>query len=409
MKNYLHLPCLRGVIGNWTFFSSVMKIKDVVNRIITVSESDELYTKNINEILQREISTKRVGQLKDYLINNPEHFFSSIIVAIYQGNPMWSDFDLESHFRIENNILDSEDVGFIENKLGVLSLSGSEIIFALDGQHRIKGIREAYKKDGRIGEEEIALIFVVHNHENKERTRRLFTVLNKYAQKPKEAELIILDEDDAAAIITRKLVDNHEVLKMKNAVSDTNGANIPSTDTHSFTTLVMINRINKLLLKKFKIDYTKRPDEESLILYYQICCGFWDYFFMQFPEIKRVIEGEECRFTNGDLYNRNKLTGGSFLLRPIGQKLFAQIYNEFYEMNQLDVLSSKIPLLDFNLNGRYCKYVTWYNKMLQKSETLQRRVFFYVLGISTDSTIQTDLKATYENYGAYYDNGIQMI
>jgi len=71
MKNYLHLPCLRGVIGNWTFFSSVMKIKDVVNRIITVSESDELYTKNINEILQREISTKRVGQLKDYLINNP--------------------------------------------------------------------------------------------------------------------------------------------------------------------------------------------------------------------------------------------------------------------------------------------------------------------------------------------------
>jgi len=322
---------------------------------------------------------------------------------------MWSDFDLESHFRIENNILDSEDVGFIENKLGVLSLSGSEIIFALDGQHRIKGIREAYKKDGRIGEEEIALIFVVHNHENKERTRRLFTVLNKYAQKPKEAELIILDEDDAAAIITRKLVDNHEVLKMKNAVSDTNGANIPSTDTHSFTTLVMINRINKLLLKKFKIDYTKRPDEESLILYYQICCGFWDYFFMQFPEIKRVIEGEECRFTNGDLYNRNKLTGGSFLLRPIGQKLFAQIYNEFYEMNQLDVLSSKIPLLDFNLNGRYCKYVTWYNKMLQKSETLQRRVFFYVLGISTDSTIQTDLKATYENYGAYYDNGIQMI
>ena len=409
MKNYLHLPCLRGVIGNWTYFSSVMKIKDVVNRIITVSESDELYTKNINDILQREISTKRVGQLKEYLNGNPEHFFSSIIVAIYQGNPVWSDFDIESQFRIDNNLLDTDDIGFIENKIGILSLSGSETIFALDGQHRIKGIREAYKKNKSIGEEEVALIFVVHNHENKQRTRRLFTVLNKYAQKPKEAELIILDEDDAAAIITRKLVDNHEVLKLKNAVSDTNGANIPATDIHSFTTLVMVNRINKLVLSKYKIDYTKRPDEDKLNQYYQKCTDFWDYFFAQFPIIKQFIQGEECKFSNGDCYNRNAETGGSLLLRPVGQKLFAQIYNAFDEDNKLDVLTSKISFLDFNLNGDYCKYITWNNKMLPKSETLQKRVFFYALGLSADSTIHSDLKKVYENYGAHYNNSIRVI
>lgn len=409
MNNYLHLPCLRGVIGNWTYFSSVMKIRDVVNRIITVSESDELYTKNINDILQREISTKRVGQLKEYLNNNPEHFFSSIIVAIYRGNPIWSDFDIESHFRIDNNLLDTDDIGFIENKIGILSLSGSETIFALDGQHRIKGIREAYQKNKSIGEEEVALIFVVHNHENKQRTRRLFTVLNKYAQKPKEAELIILDEDDVAAIITRKLVDNHKVLKQKNAVSDTNGANIPATDLHSFTTLVMVNRINKLVLSKYKIDYTKRPDEDRLKHYYQTCMKFWDYFFAQFPTIEQFIQGEECNFANGDSCKRNAETGGSLLLRPVGQKLFAQIYNAFDEDNKLDVLTSKIPYLDFNLNGDYCKYVTWNNKMLPKSETLQKRVFFYALGLSSDSTIHADLKKVYENYGANYNNSIKVI
>ncbi len=409
MNNYLHLPCLRGVIGNWTYFSSVMKIRDVVNRIITVSESDELYTKNINDILQREISTKRVGQLKEYLNSNPEHFFSSIIVAIYRGNPIWSDFDIESHFRIDNNLLDTNDIGFIENKIGILSLSGSETIFALDGQHRIKGIREAYQKNKLIGEEEVALIFVVHNHENRQRTRRLFTVLNKYAQKPKEAELIILDEDDAAAIITRKLVDNHEVLKQKNAVSDTNGANIPATDLHSFTTLVMVNRINKLVLSKYKIDYTKRPDDDKLKHYYQTCMNFWDYFFAQFPTIKQFIQGEECRFANGDSCKRNAETGGNLLLRPVGQKLFAQIYNAFDEDNRLDALTSKIPYLDFNLNGDYCKYVTWNNKMLPKSETLQKRVFFYALGLSSDSTIHADLKKVYENYGANYNNKIKVI
>lgn len=45
MNTYLHLPCLRGVIGDWTFFSSVMKVKDIVNRVITVSQSEELYSK----------------------------------------------------------------------------------------------------------------------------------------------------------------------------------------------------------------------------------------------------------------------------------------------------------------------------------------------------------------------------
>lgn len=409
MITYLHLPCLRGVIGDWTFFNSVMKIKDIVNRVITVSQSEELYSKNINEILQREVDKKRVDKIRDYLLNNNEHFFSSIIVAIFGGNPIWSDFDIESHFKVDNEEIDPDSSNFIQNKLGVLSLSGEEIIFALDGQHRVRGFQEAYKKDESIGDEEVPIIFVVHNQSFKERTRRLFTVLNKYAQKPKEAELIILDEDDASAIITRKLVDEHEILKLKNAISDTNGTNIPPSDVHSFTTLVMINRINKLILSKYKIDYTQRPDDNNLTKYYQECIDFWNYFFTQFPKIKNTIQGEQCVFENGELYNRNNETGGSLLLRPVGQKLFAQIYNAFNEKGQLNVLTSKIPFLDFNLNGNYCKYVTWNNKILPKSEALQKRVFFYALGLSNDHAIHSDLKNAYENYGATYNNKIVII
>lgn len=409
MNKYLHLPCLRGVMGNWTYYCSVMKIKDVVKRIITVSESEELYTKNINEILQREISSVRIKQLKDYLNNNPEHFFSSIIVAIFHGDPKWSDFDLEPYFSVDNKTLDSETTEFIENKLGVLSLSGDEIIFALDGQHRIKGIREAFKQNESIGEEDVALIFVVHDHDNKERTRRLFTVLNKYAQKPKEAELIILDEDDAAAIITRRLLNTHEVLKMKNAISSSNSSNLPSNDFYSFTTLVMLNRINKLILARYKVDYTKRPKDNVLNEYYEVCSMFWDYFFNQFPQIQSFIQGESVMFENGDLYNRNNQTGGSLLLRPVGQKIFAQIYNAFNEKGQLEQLTAKIPYLDFNLNGPLCKYITWNNKILPKSESLQKRLLFYVLGLSPDDSIHDDLKSTYENFGVQYNNRFEII
>ncbi|MBQ2886589.1 MAG: DGQHR domain-containing protein [Alphaproteobacteria bacterium] len=408
MKKYLHLPCLRGVIGDWTYYCSVMKIKDVVKRIITVSESEELYTKNIAKVLQREINTKRIKQI-EYYLNNKEHFFSSIVVAIYKGNPIWSDFDIETHFRIEKDLLENDDVKFIENKLGILSLHGDEIIFALDGQHRVKGIKEAYSNNPTIGEEDISLIFIVHNDQNKERTRRLFTVLNKYAQKPKEAELIILDEDDVSAIITRRLLENHDILKHKNAISNTNGANLPSTDMTTFTTLVTVNRINKIILSTHRIDYTKRPNDDEINQYYLECCEFWDYLFRNFPDIKSFITGSKAYFANGDLFNRNKETGGSALLRPIGQKLFAQIYIAFKNNQSIDVLTSKISNVDFNLNGNIFKYITWNEKMLPKSESIQKRILFYILGISDDNNIQMDIKTVYNKYGIEYDNNIKPI
>lgn len=102
----IHLPCLRGNFGEWTYFSTVMKIKDVVenNRIITVPESQELYSRKLNEILQREYDKKRIEKIKNYILTIPERFFSSLVVAIHKGDPIWSDFDLETHFKVDNDI-----------------------------------------------------------------------------------------------------------------------------------------------------------------------------------------------------------------------------------------------------------------------------------------------------------------
>ncbi len=404
MKAYLHLPCLRGVVGDWTFFSSVMTVEDIVKRVITVSQSEELYSKKINEILQREIDPKRVNKICDYLLNNKEHFFSSIIVAIYGGNPIWSDFDIESHFKIEEGEIDPESSCFIQNKLGILSLSGEEVIFALDGQHRVKGFQAAYKKDPSIGSEEVPLIFVVHNQSAKERTRRLFTVLNKYAQKPKEAELIVLDEDDASAIITRRLVEEHFIFKMPNAISKSNTANIPIADNISFTTLVTINRVNKTVLQWRKIDPTQRPNNNLLEEYFKECIEFWDYLFSIFPQIENSIKGELLRFENGDLFNRNRATGGSLILRPVGQQLFATLYTVFREKQQLGQLSKKIHKVDLNLNGKYCKNIIWHGKMENKALTLQRNVLAYVLGISKDERIHKEIAHQYEQYGVVYED-----
>lgn len=172
--------------------------------------------------------------------------------------------------------MDDENFEFVENKLGVLTLSGSEEIFVLDGQHRLLGLRSAYKANQDIGTDEIALLFVVHSEKLKERTRRLFTVLNRYAVKIKPAEQVILEEDDAAAILTRRLVETYEIFNKKNALSTTaqsgkkdlnKGFNLPVTDVTSFTTLVCLYKISQVIVNSrdlYKGGVIKRPDDESL-------------------------------------------------------------------------------------------------------------------------------------------------
>jgi DNA sulfur modification protein DndB len=402
----ISLPCLRGVLGEWTYFNTTMKIKDIVDnkRVKTVSESKELYSSKLNDVLQREINESRIKTIANYLCNNSEHFFSSLILAINGGDPQWFDFNIEKHYR-NNNILE-EDLNFIENKLGVLSLSGDENIFALDGQHRLLGIRAAFEKCPEIGEEEISLIFVIHNDNLKERTRRLFTVLNKYAQKPKEAELIILDEDDAHSILTRKIIQTHRIFKLQNAISGTNSSNLYSSDTSNFTTIVTINRVHLELLKEFKIDKTQRPSDDLLDQYYDELLRFWNFLFEIFPEIERFINGDTIEL-NGKIFNRNKLTGGSLLLRPIGQILISKIFVAFRKTDRIDDLKKGIRSVDFDLNGRLCKYIYFLNgQMLPKEEALKNRVFFYTFGLDTNEDIHLEMKRVYTKYGDNYENKI---
>jgi DNA sulfur modification protein DndB len=255
----IHLACILGNLGYWGYYSTLMKVKDIVSkkRIITVAESEELYTNNINKVLQREISGNRIKSLSEYILGTDERFFSSLVVAIHKGNPKWTEIDISNTFNIEGKTLDDMSIDFLSSKFGVLSLSGDEQIFALDGQHRLKGLRKAFKDDKTIGELEIPVTFVIHNQDKLEKTRRLFTVLNKYAEKPKGAELIILDEDDAAAINTRRLVTEHSILSLKHAISNSKSGAIPKSDDYSFTTLVTINKINKILYNKKRVTIQK--------------------------------------------------------------------------------------------------------------------------------------------------------
>ena len=136
----------------------------------------------------------------------------SLIVAICKGQPYW--FPL-SHIRNSCNAEELE--GLSEEhvaSLGFLTLQGDEKIFALDGQHRLSGIKRFLKENrGQDSQDQVSVIFVGHEDSNKgtERTRRLFTTVSKTAKSVSKGDIIALDEDDVMALSVRWLIDKTEL------------------------------------------------------------------------------------------------------------------------------------------------------------------------------------------------------
>lgn len=402
----IYLPGLRGNIGDWEFYSSVMRVKDCVdsNRVITVPESKELYTENINQILQREIDASRIKKIKDYLLQNKERFFNSLILAIHKGNPQWADIDFERHYKIDNKIIKDDEISFIENKVGILTLSGNEEIFVLDGQHRLLGLRKAYSENPEIGQDEVSVIFIVHRDNKKEKTRRLFTVLNRYSVAIKPAEKVILEEDDAAAILTRRLVEKHPIFKLDNAVSDSKQLALSSNDKKNFTTLVCLYEINKILID-YKRLYSKkviiRPSGEELDKMYNTdVVNYWDNFFKTFPDVVKFIKGQKV----SNDFIRNNENGGSLLLRPEGQILIATVYIDYKQKGQESKFKRNITHVDFNLSSQNWMYVFWKgNKMEGKYKRLKKSILQFLLGNTVvENYVHDELKKIYATYNAKY-------
>src|SRR5205823_2004735 len=129
--------------------------------------------------------TNRSGEIQTYLRSQPLRFFNALVIGTYGGHPQWHEVSIR---RLESRIGDSP--AYLEGALGILTLEGTEKLFAIDGQHRVAGIEKAVGEKPELGDEEVCVIFVSgvvaekrsEDEQGFERTRRLFTTLNRYAK-----------------------------------------------------------------------------------------------------------------------------------------------------------------------------------------------------------------------------------
>ena len=118
----MKIPAIRGKIGNTVYYSTTMTFNQINTMVKRVD--GELHTaKSLKEEIQRSLTNNYI-KIKEYILNREDRFFDSLVLAVYDGDPIWT----EVRFDIENNTYQN---------VGLLEFSGREKIFPVDGQHRV--------------------------------------------------------------------------------------------------------------------------------------------------------------------------------------------------------------------------------------------------------------------------------
>ena len=354
----LLLPALQGHVGDWIFYSCIMPLTEIGKRVSYAGEIHK--NRQLSDMIQRELRKGRASEIAEYLATQEQRFFNSLVLAVYDSDPAWhpvgqlegryQDIDLEAiHDRIET--------------LGVLELSSSLKMFAIDGQHRLSGIKLLMERGQTSDADCLPVLLVGHKRTAKglERTRRLFTTLNKTAKKVSKGEIIALDEDDAGAIVVRQLVEEHPYFKdSRIAFQATN--NLPRDNRESLTTLGNLYDVSWVILKKIQspstgtLDPHVRPSDETVNECQRIVVGFFDGLGAQFPDVAKFFRSRKPERV---VLAKRHEKGGHILFRPVGLNIFADLVAELRKNMEFDAAMDKVGKLPVELGRKPYSKILW--------------------------------------------------
>ncbi len=390
---------LRARTGDRAYYISLMTFEDVKEWIKPVNEIHE--KTELKNWLQRDLTEKRQEQIAKYLMTQPQRFFNAIVVGIFMGNADWFPVVLEEDFPFESFDIDENS----NHSFGFIKLTGSEDIFAIDGQHRVEGIKYALSLKPELKKENQCVIFVSHRktEEGQKRTRRLFSTLNRYAKPVSRGEIVALSEDDAFAIVTRKLAEEFKYLKDGFALF-TKETNVPPNNKSCVTTMLALYDMVRTLSvpknasgsrEKTKLE-TGPPDETKIQQIYNLQCDFWNALRKFVPEVKEVTDKPPEKGLAGKYRN---IDGGHLLFRPNGQKPFVRavrvLMDRGAKIEDAVQALSKVPLL---LTSKPWIYVLWNSgNVITNNDVLAQNLFLYMVGHSPGTNNKSyDLQESYQ-------------
>ena len=382
-------------------------------------------------------------EITGYLARRPDRFFSSIVVAAMEGEPSWHPVEMDTNivpkiFAISSSMRDS---------FGVLSFGDEPKYYALDGQHRVAAIKLLIDRQAGIDsppgfdDDFLSVIMVLreeHNIPEEEwmrRYRRLSSSLNRHAKPTDRDTNIIMDEDDLFAIVTRRLITDHEFfqapdLKRQSFKVITKGKNLKAGTSH-FTTLQTLYAINTTLLTTAlrrmsgwhhdercagDLNTQVRPDEEYIDAYYEELSNYWNAILEVLPDLRR----QPSEMRNHDISDGDSGQYRDHLLFwPIGQELLAKVARSLLDIGQIgddaDVSSLKTGLrplaeVPWDLHHAPWRYLllvpktpdeeSWRMRNEDRTEALEHayHLLRWVVGLDTlNEGEKEELRAKWEN------------
>jgi len=382
-------------------------------------------------VLQRPLNWRRQAELTQYLITKPKHKFPPALVVISQkwvDNPSADEWDEDGRALKSSASFQPFDN---HGRFGLLDVSSDMQIYALDGQHRLLGVKglmeliskgfltvkksngtdenrqittsdfELYDVDNSyiqsLGGESMGIEFISAvvegetREEARQRIRSIFVHVNKQAQKLKQGDLAQLDEDSGFNIVARKTATTHPLF----AKSDVDRVNWNdkqiSKRTVHFTTLIAISEMSEGLLKNIfpawaPIDKNVppvRPEDKSLIIGNLIMKEYFDRF-IQLPSIHRMVSGTSTIPLRN--FSFDEPPGeANILFRPVGQTALAKAIGVIIRDKIGTITSENID--DFDIAEVASVFDNVFNKLssydkqggfsyIEKAESLWYGVFF---------------------------------
>lgn len=383
----LFLPALQGSFGDWMYYSALMQASDVAER---VKYAREIQTNDkLSDLIQRALDDKKRGsEIASYLQSNESRFFNSLVIGVQGGAPEWHPFGLTA---IADHSL-NEVVDRDQDLVGYLELSGEETLFALDGQHRLSGIRIAMEQGLDIAEERLSVIFVPHfrTKEGLRRTRSLFISLNKRVVPVKRRDIIALDEVDLSAIITRQLVDDHPWFS-KGQIDFERFTNSLPAKSPCWTTIGNLYDLIKIIVSSIAecrdADELKAADRNRLAddrinAYKDDVVSFFERLAALDPALRKIFNGKKVAETSQEARSRET---PRTLFRPVGAKIIVRIAADARKsgasMNQTSAILKHAPMM---LNETPFAGILWdeeRGRMVSTGASLSYRLLAYMLGV----------------------------
>ncbi|MBD5341594.1 MAG: DGQHR domain-containing protein [Bacteroides sp.] len=394
----MNIPALRGEIGGTIYYTSNLKFSQIANLVKRID--NELHTSlSLKDEIQRALSDNYI-KIKQYILTQSDHFFNALVLAVYDGQPEWTEIRYELNDEMFSDV-------------GILHFNGNEKIFPVDGQHRVEGIKAALKENPDLSDETIAVILIGHKStpEGMEKSRRIFSTLNRYAKPVRLGDIIALDEDDIVAITTRIQLEENSLFEGAR-IKSSNSKSIPASDQIAFTTLMTLYDCHLELFKLYKFngnvsanklkDYQRiRPEENEISNFNAYLAEFWNKMVLYFPELSQYLKDKSV---SPAARYRNSENGGSLLFRPVALLPFVSAIMKIGEKYNIEEILRNISKINRCISSPLWEKIIWNpatRKMIMRNQSVVKGILIHMY--DSELLSSKDKEVLYSKYALIHN------